>query len=60
MRLETQVLLYYRFNMKQIEVVTAVILENNKYTCVQRGTNSKNYLSEKSEFPDGKIENLIS
>jgi 8-oxo-dGTP diphosphatase len=42
--------------MKKIEVVAAVIIDNNKYMCVQRGTNSKDYLSEKWEFPGGKIE----
>jgi 8-oxo-dGTP diphosphatase len=42
--------------MKKIEVVAAVIIDNNKYMCVQRGTNSKIYLSEKWEFPGGKIE----
>lgn len=42
--------------MKKIEVVAAVIVDNNKYMCVQRGMNSKNYLSEKWEFPGGKIE----
>ena len=44
--------------MKKIEVVAAVIIDqNHKYMCVQRGTNSKFYLSEKWEFPGGKIEN---
>ena len=44
--------------MKKIEVVAAVIMDqNHKYMCVQRGTNSKFYLSEKWEFPGGKIEN---
>jgi len=44
--------------MKKIEVVAAVIIDqNNKYLCVQRGVNSKLYLSEKWEFPGGKIEN---
>ena len=44
--------------MKKIEVVAAVIIDqNHKYMCVQRGTNSKLYLSEKWEFPGGKIEN---
>ncbi len=42
--------------MKKIEVVAAVIIDNNKFMCVQRGTNSKIYLSEKWEFPGGKIE----
>ena len=49
--------------MKKIEVVAAVIIDNNKYMCVQRGTNSKIYLSEKWEFLGGKIvdnESLIS
>jgi 8-oxo-dGTP diphosphatase len=43
--------------MKRIEVVAAVIVDvNNKYMCVQRGFNNKSYLSEKWEFPGGKIE----
>ena len=44
--------------MKKIEVVAAVIIDqNHKYMCVHRITNSKLYLSEKWEFPGGKIEN---
>lgn len=43
--------------MNKIEVVAAVIVDQkNKYMCVQRGINSKSYLSEKWEFPGGKIE----
>jgi 8-oxo-dGTP diphosphatase len=43
--------------MKKIEVVAAVIMnENGDIYCVQRGENSKEYLSKKWEFPGGKIE----
>ena len=43
--------------MKKIEVVAAVIVnENGEIYCVQRGENSKEYLSKKWEFPGGKIE----
>lgn len=43
--------------MKKIEVVAAVIMnENGEIYCVQRGENSKEYLSKKWEFPGGKIE----
>lgn len=43
--------------MKKIEVVAAVIKnENGEIYCVQRGGNSKEYLSKKWEFPGGKIE----
>lgn len=43
--------------MKKIEVVAAVIMnKNGEIYCVQRGENSKEYLSKKWEFPGGKIE----
>ena len=40
-----------------IEVVAAIINIHNKYLCCQRKKNKYTYLSEKYEFPGGKIEN---
>lgn len=42
--------------MKQIQVVAAVIINNNKILCVQRNENKLTYISKKYEFPGGKIE----
>lgn len=42
--------------MKKIEVVAAIIYFENKILCVQRPKNKLNYISEKFEFPGGKIE----
>lgn len=42
--------------MKQIEVVAAVIMNNNDILCVQRPENKYPYISKKFEFPGGKIE----
>lgn len=42
--------------MKKIEVVAAVIYFGNKILCVQRPKNKHEYISEKFEFPGGKIE----
>jgi 8-oxo-dGTP diphosphatase len=42
--------------MKTIEVVAAIIIENSKILCVQRGENKYSYISKKYEFPGGKIE----
>ena len=42
--------------MKQIQVVAAVIINNNKILCVQRNENKLPYISKKYEFPGGKIE----
>jgi len=42
--------------MKKIEVVAAVILFDDKILCVQRPKNKFSYISEKFEFPGGKIE----
>ena len=42
--------------MKQIEVVAAVIIFENKILCVQRSENKFEYISKKYEFPGGKIE----
>ncbi len=41
---------------KQIEVVAAVIVNENDILCVQRGPNKLDYISHKYEFPGGKIE----
>ena len=42
--------------MKHIEVVAAIIVNNNKILCVQRGENKLAYISKKFEFPGGKME----
>ena len=42
--------------MKKIEVVAAIIHFKNEILCVQRPKNKYNYISEKFEFPGGKIE----
>lgn len=42
--------------MKKIEVVAAVIHYEDKILCCQRGRHKFHYLSEKWEFPGGKIE----
>lgn len=43
--------------MKKIEVVAGIIYFENKILCVQRPKNKLAYISEKFEFPGGKIEN---
>jgi 8-oxo-dGTP diphosphatase len=42
--------------MKMIEVVAGVIFCKNQVLCVQRPKNKLHYISEKFEFPGGKIE----
>jgi 8-oxo-dGTP diphosphatase len=42
--------------MKEIRVSAAVIIHNKKILCVQRGENKLKYISNKFEFPGGKIE----
>ncbi|MEL0651429.1 (deoxy)nucleoside triphosphate pyrophosphohydrolase [Algibacter sp. TI.3.09] len=42
--------------MKKIEVVAAIIYYKNEIFCVQRPKNKLSYISEKFEFPGGKIE----
>jgi 8-oxo-dGTP diphosphatase len=42
--------------MKKIEVVAGVIFWKDLILCVQRPKNKLNYISEKFEFPGGKIE----
>ena len=42
--------------MKKIEVVAAIIYFENEIFCVQRPVNKLSYISEKFEFPGGKIE----
>lgn len=42
--------------MKTIEVVAGVIFWKNLVLCVQRPKNKLHYISEKYEFPGGKIE----
>ena len=41
---------------KHVEVVAAVIQNNQKYLCVQRGEHKFDYLTRKYEFPGGKVE----
>jgi 8-oxo-dGTP diphosphatase len=42
--------------MKMIEVVAGVIFCKDQVLCVQRPKNKLHYISEKFEFPGGKIE----
>jgi 8-oxo-dGTP diphosphatase len=42
--------------MKIVEVVAAILVNNDKIFCAQRAENKLSYLSEKFEFPGGKIE----
>ena len=42
--------------MKKIEVVAGIIYFGNEILCVQRPKNKLTYISEKFEFPGGKIE----
>lgn len=42
--------------MKQIEVVAGVIFFQDQILCVQRPKSKFDYISEKFEFPGGKIE----
>jgi 8-oxo-dGTP diphosphatase len=42
--------------MKKVEVVAAIIYCENEIFCVQRPKNKLSYISEKFEFPGGKIE----
>ena len=42
--------------MKKVEVVAAVIFCKDEILCVQRPHNKLPYISEKFEFPGGKIE----
>ena len=42
--------------MKKIEVVAGVIFWKDSVLCVQRPKNKYHYISEKFEFPGGKIE----
>ena len=42
--------------MKTIEVVAAVITDGEETLCVQRGLNKLPYVSQKWEFPGGKVE----
>jgi len=41
---------------KQIEVVAAILVNDQKILCVQRDENKYSYISRKYEFPGGKIE----
>ena len=41
--------------MKKIEVVAAILINENKILCVQRAESKLPYISKKFEFPGGKI-----
>jgi len=41
--------------MKEVEVVAAVILENDKILCLQKGETKYAYTSFNYEFPGGKV-----
>jgi 8-oxo-dGTP diphosphatase len=43
--------------MKKIEVVAGIIFFQDQILCVQRPAHKFSYISEKFEFPGGKIEN---
>ena len=42
--------------MKHIEVVAAIIINQEKILCVQRNEHKYDYISRKYEFPGGKID----
>lgn len=42
--------------MKHYNVVAAVVCQNGKYLCMQKGKTKYDYTSYKWEFPGGKIE----
>ena len=42
--------------MKHVEVVAAIIINNDKILCVQRSPSKFSYISMKYEFPGGKVE----
>lgn len=42
--------------MKTVEVVAAIIKNNNQILCTQRGESKLAYISKKWEFPGGKVE----
>jgi 8-oxo-dGTP diphosphatase len=41
---------------KEVEVVAAIIIKDNKILCVQRDKSKYDYISYKYEFPGGKVE----
>jgi 8-oxo-dGTP diphosphatase len=42
--------------LKKIEVVAGIIMHKDEILCVQRAKSKLDYISEKFEFPGGKIE----
>lgn len=42
--------------MKTVNVVAAIIYHEDKYLCVQRPISKFDYISQKYEFPGGKVE----
>ncbi|WP_028857049.1 (deoxy)nucleoside triphosphate pyrophosphohydrolase [Psychrilyobacter atlanticus] len=41
---------------KEVEVVAAIIIDNDKFLCTQRNKSKYEYISYKYEFPGGKVE----
>lgn len=41
---------------KKVEVVAGIIINQNEILCVQRAKSKLSYISEKFEFPGGKLE----
>ncbi len=42
--------------MKELEVVAAILIHEEKVLCVQRGHSKYEYISYRFEFPGGKVE----
>ena len=47
---------FQNYLMKKVEVAAAVVMDKGEILCVQRGKSKFSYISEKFEFPGGKIE----
>lgn len=54
--LQSKNTLSLRYKLKYIEVVAAVIKDDDKFLCAQRKDNKFDYLAFKFEFPGGKVE----
>jgi 8-oxo-dGTP diphosphatase len=50
------VLIFKYCILKLVEVVAAIIVNESKILCMQRGESKLPYISKKYEFPGGKIE----
>lgn len=42
--------------MRTVHVVAAIIMRDNQFLCMQKGSHKYDYISHKYEFPGGKIE----